>query len=57
MNVHMTERLKMKTNVMRLLDAKKIPYVGHEYEQDPSMTGAEIASILGRRQAACLRRW
>ena len=29
----------MKTNVMRLLDAKKIPYVGHEYEQDPSMTG------------------
>ena len=37
----------MKTNVMRLLDAKKIPYTGHEYEQDPSMTGVEIAAILG----------
>ena len=37
----------MKTNVMRLLDAKKIPYIGHEYEQDPSMTGTEIATILG----------
>ncbi len=43
----------MKTNVMRLLDAKKIPYVGHEYEQDSSMTGAEIASILGE-EASCV---
>ena len=43
----------MKTNVMRLLDAKKIPYAGHEYEQDPSMTGAEIASILGE-EASCV---
>ena len=41
----------MKTNVMRLLDAKKIPYIGHEYEQDPSMTGEEIASILGEDAA------
>lgn len=41
------EKAGMKTNVMRLLDAKKIPYTAHEYEQDPSMTGAEIASILG----------
>lgn len=43
----------MKTNVMRLLDAKKIPYVGHEYEQDPSMTGVEIAAILGE-DAQCV---
>lgn len=43
----------MKTNVMRLLDAKKISYVGHEYEQDPSMTGAEIAAILGE-DARCV---
>ena len=41
------EKAGMKTNVMRLLDAKKIPYTAHEYEQDPSMTGAEIAEILG----------
>lgn len=32
---------------MRMLDAKKIPYTAHEYEQDPSMTGAEIAAVLG----------
>ena len=36
-----------KTNVMRVLDSKKIAYTGHAYEQDPSMTGEEIAGILG----------
>ena len=30
-----------------MLDAKKIPYTAHEYEQDPSMTGVEIAAVLG----------
>ena len=43
------ERLKNndKTNVMRVLDSKKITYTAHTYEQDPTMTGAEIAEILG----------
>ena len=36
-----------KTNVMRVLDSKKIAYTAHTYEQDPTMTGAEIAEILG----------
>ena len=36
-----------KTNVMRFLDSKKIAYTAHTYEQDPTMTGAEIAQILG----------
>ncbi len=36
-----------KTNVMRLLDGKKIPYTGHTYEPDPIKTGEEIAAILG----------
>ena len=36
-----------KTNVMRLLDAAKIEYTGHEYKADPSMSGAEIAKVLG----------
>lgn len=36
-----------KTNVMRVLDSKKIAYTAHTYEQDPTMTGAEIAQILG----------
>ncbi|WP_029232695.1 Cys-tRNA(Pro) deacylase [Butyrivibrio sp. VCB2006] len=36
-----------KTNVMRVLDGKKIPYVSHSYEPDATMTGEEIAGILG----------
>ena len=35
-----------RTNVMRVLDQKKIPYTPHTYEQDPTMTGVEIAQIL-----------
>ncbi len=35
-----------KTNVMRILDQKKISYTSHSYEQDPSMSGEEIAAIL-----------
>ena len=36
-----------KTNVMRLLDGKKIPYSSHSYNPDPTMTGEDIAKILG----------
>ena len=36
-----------KTNVMRVLDSKKIKYTSHEYEPDVTMTGEEIAGILG----------
>ncbi len=36
-----------KTNVMRLLESRKIPYTAHSYEADPSLTGEEIARILG----------
>ena len=36
-----------KTNVMRLLDAAKIDYHAHYYKADPTMTGEEIAAILG----------
>ena len=36
-----------KTNVMRLLDAKKIPYISHSYEADPTRSGEEIANLLG----------
>lgn len=37
-----------KTNVMRVLDQKKIPYRHYEYEPDPSRSGEEIAGILGQ---------
>lgn len=36
-----------KTNVMRALDAKKISYISHTYEPDGSISGEEIAAILG----------
>ena len=35
-----------KTNVMRVLDAKKISYESHTYEPDATLTGEEIAAIL-----------
>lgn len=38
-----------KSNVMRLLDAQKIPYVSHAYESNMKLTGAEIAERLGER--------
>ncbi len=36
-----------KTNVMRILDGKKISYESHSYEADPTLTGEQIAGILG----------
>ena len=36
-----------KTNVMRVLESKKIAYESHSYEPDATMTGQEIAAILG----------
>ncbi len=36
-----------KTNVMRVLDGKKIVYESHAYKPDATMTGEEIAGILG----------
>jgi len=36
-----------KTNVMRVLDGKKITYESYSYEPDPTMTGEQIAEILG----------
>ncbi len=35
-----------KTNVMRILDGKKISYMSHAYEADASLSGEEIAAIL-----------
>ena len=36
-----------KTNVMRLLESRKIPYAAHTYHPDPTLSGEEIARILG----------
>ena len=36
-----------KTNVMRILDKKKIDNNCHTYDPDPTMTGEDIARVLG----------
>ena len=43
----MVMKKQEKTNVMRLLDAAKIDYNAHFYKADPTMSGEEIAGILG----------
>lgn len=35
-----------KTNVMRILNGKKIPYLSHTYEPDATKSGEEIAALL-----------
>ncbi len=40
---------KEKTNVMRVLDSKKVSYESHAYEADPSLSGEQIAEILGEK--------
>ena len=46
---------KEKTNVMRVLDAKKVSYNSHQYEADPSLTGEQIAGILGEEPACVFK--
>lgn len=36
-----------KTNVMRVLEQKKVAYKSHSYAADPTLTGEDIAGILG----------
>ena len=44
-----------KTNVMRLLESKKIAYTAHTYAADPSLSGEEIAGILGEDPAVVFK--
>lgn len=37
-----------KTNVMRVLDAKKIEYISNCYAQTDAISGVEIAAVLGQ---------
>lgn len=36
-----------KTNVMRLLEQKKIPYQMHDYTQSGAIAGEDVARVLG----------
>lgn len=37
-----------KTNVMRILDQKKISYESHTYDTTEAISGMEVASVLGQ---------
>lgn len=37
-----------KTNVMRILDKKKIKYTSHSYVNTDAISGVEVASVLGQ---------
>lgn len=37
-----------KTNVMRILDSKKLEYLTHSYVDTPTTNGIEVADILGQ---------
>lgn len=39
---------KNKTNVMRLLDAKKISYKSYDYENTSAISGTEVAAAMGQ---------
>lgn len=37
-----------KTNVMRILEQKKIAYEGHTYDSTEAISGMEVAAVLGQ---------
>ncbi len=39
--------MEEKTNVMRILDQKKVKYIPHTYETDVAASGTEAADIIG----------
>lgn len=41
------DKTKNKTNAMRMLDTKKIPYTTHTYECDEFIDAIQIADLLG----------
>ena len=43
-DVHMAE---VKTNPMRTLDRSGVSYIVHTYEENPKLTGSDIAHMLG----------
>ncbi|MBO4514935.1 MAG: Cys-tRNA(Pro) deacylase [Lachnospiraceae bacterium] len=44
-----------KTNVLRVLDGKKIAYDSHAYEPDATLTGEQIAGILKEDAASVFK--
>ena len=48
----MAKHKEEKTNVMRTLDQKKIPYTAHTYDPDGPIDGVSVAAALGQELSA-----
>lgn len=51
----MAKQKTEKTNVMRILDQKKIPYTPHSYPTDGAIDGVSVAAILGQDPACVFK--
>ncbi len=49
----MAKEKDIKTNVMRVLEQKKIPYTAHSYPTDGAIDGVSVATMLGQ-DAECV---
>lgn len=49
------KHLEEKTNVMRLLEQKKIKYQMHTYTDTDAISGVEVATVLGQNPDAVLK--
>ena len=47
---------ELKTNVMRVLDSKKLAYNHYTYDNS-TVNGVEVARLLGQDRTGCLRPW
>lgn len=47
---------ELKTNVMRVLDSKKLAYNHYAYDNS-TVNGVEVAGCWARTRTGCLRPW
>lgn len=43
--------MEEKTNVMRILEQKKVPYKSYTYQSDGAVSGVEVAALLNQNPA------
>lgn len=53
----MAKNKEEKTNVMRTLDQKKIPYTAFSYDPNGPIDGVSVAAETGLTPQACSKRW
>lgn len=47
--------MELKTNVMRLIEKKKLHYIPHSYDASEALSGTEVASVLGQDPACVFK--